>query len=69
MTRAGSFVPNGDGELINAAGYKLMGYSYANGTPSANANGFGGLEAVKITSGRSVGHPQHRGRLHGQPAG
>lgn len=48
MTRSGSFVPNGDGELINAAGYKLMGYSYANGEPSANANGYGGLEAVKI---------------------
>lgn len=49
LTRSGSFVPNGDGELINAAGYKLMGYSYANGPPSANANGFGGLEAVKIS--------------------
>jgi flagellar hook protein FlgE len=49
MTRAGSFVPNGDGELINAAGFKLLGYSYANGTPSANANGFGGLEPVKVS--------------------
>lgn len=48
LTRAGSFVPNADGELVNAAGYKLMGYSYANGDPAATANGIGGLEAVVI---------------------
>ena len=35
LTRAGSFVPDGDGRLVNAAGFYLMGYSFANGTPSA----------------------------------
>ena len=44
LTRAGSFVPDGEGDLVNAAGFYLMGYSFANGTPSAVANGFGGLE-------------------------
>ena len=44
LTRAGSFVPDGEGRLVNAAGFNLMGYSFANGTPSAVANGFGGLE-------------------------
>jgi flagellar hook protein FlgE len=49
LTRAGSFVPNAEGELVNAAGYKLMGYSYENGTPTATANSFAGLEAVVIS--------------------
>jgi flagellar hook protein FlgE len=49
LTRAGAFVPDGNGNLVNAAGYQLMGYSYENGEPSANANGFGGLEPVTIS--------------------
>ena len=48
LTRAGAFVPNADGELVNAAGFKLMGYSYENGDPAATANGTAGLEAVVI---------------------
>ena len=48
MTRAGAFTPDDQGRLINAAGFQLMGYSYANGTPAANANGFGGLEAIDL---------------------
>ncbi len=48
LTRAGSFVPNGDGELINAAGFALMGYSLVNGTPSIVANGTAGLQNINI---------------------
>ena len=48
LTRAGSFVPDGVGDLVNAAGYKLMGYSLANGPPSVVANGTAGLEVVNI---------------------
>jgi flagellar hook protein FlgE len=48
MTRAGSFVENGDGELINAAGFRLMGYSLENGQPPIVANGTAGLEAINI---------------------
>ena len=50
LTRAGSFIPNGSGELVNAAGYKLMGYSLADGAPSVVANGTAGLEVVNISS-------------------
>lgn len=32
LTRAGSFVPDAQGRLVNAAGFQLMAYSYANGT-------------------------------------
>lgn len=50
LTRAGSFVPNGVGDLVNAAGYNLMGYSLANGAPAVVANGTAGLEVVNIGS-------------------
>lgn len=49
LTRAGSFVPDSDGNLVNAAGYQLLGYSYANGTPTVTANGYNGLEPVTIS--------------------
>lgn len=49
LTRAGSFVPDSDGALVNAAGFKLMGYSFANGTPTVTANGFDGMEPVVIS--------------------
>lgn len=48
LTRAGSFVKNGDGELVNGAGFYLMGYS-TEGNPSIVANGIGGLERVTIS--------------------
>ncbi len=50
LTRAGSFVPDSEGQLVNSAGFFLTGYSYANGIPSAVANGFEGLEVVSINN-------------------
>ncbi|MEQ9248413.1 MAG: flagellar hook-basal body complex protein, partial [Nitratireductor sp.] len=61
LTRAGSFVPNADGELVNAAGYKLMGYSYANGVPAVTANGYAGLETVTIAQSELVATPSRNG--------
>lgn len=51
LTRAGSFVPDGAGNLVNAAGYTLMGYDYASGPPAPVVNGFDGLVPVNISSG------------------
>ena len=48
MTRAGSFVPDAEGRLVNAGGFYLMGYSYENGIPSPVANGYAGLTPVTI---------------------
>ena len=48
LTRAGSFVPDGDGDLINAGGFKLMGYDITNGQPAIVANGTAGLDVVNI---------------------
>lgn len=61
LTRAGSFVPDAQGRLINAAGFQLMGYSFANGIPSAAANGFGGLEPVTIAQQELVAVPTSTG--------
>ncbi len=48
MTRAGAFVQDGAGRLVNAAGFSLMGYPLTNGSPSVVANGYAGLEAIDI---------------------
>ncbi len=49
LTRAGSFVPDKDGNLVNTAGYKLMGYEYKAGAdPTVVVNGFDGLTEVKL---------------------
>lgn len=51
LSRAGSFVPDGDGNLVNAAGYTLLGYDYNSGVPAPVVNGFDGLVPVNISSG------------------
>ena len=61
LTRAGSFVPDGDGRLVNAAGFYLMGYNAENGTPSAVTNGFGGLEPVLISQTELTAVPSKNG--------
>src|SRR3569832_148814 len=48
LTRAGSFVPDCQGNLVNAAGFHLMGYNIQNGPPAVVANGFGGLQVVNV---------------------
>ncbi|WP_419909675.1 flagellar hook protein FlgE [Hoeflea sp.] len=51
LTRAGSFIPDSEGNLVNAAGYMLMGYDYANGAPTPVVNGFDGLMPVNVLQG------------------
>jgi flagellar hook protein FlgE len=46
LTRAGSFIPNPDGELVNAAGFKLLGYSLLSGDMSSIINSPAGLQVV-----------------------
>ncbi len=63
LVRAGSFVPDGSGRLVNAAGFYLTGYSYANGQPSAVANGFNGLEVVSIADFEVSATPTENGNF------
>ncbi len=70
LTRAGSFVPDAQGRLVNAAGYQLMAYSYANGIPAATANGFEGLVPVQISDQGMTATPSTAGSFNGNlPAG
>ncbi|CAD7054869.1 flagellar hook protein FlgE [Pseudorhizobium endolithicum] len=49
LTRAGSFQQLSDGSLVNAAGFKLMGYPYQNGVdPTIVINGFDGLSEINL---------------------
>ncbi|MGE0212583.1 MAG: flagellar hook protein FlgE [Parvibaculaceae bacterium] len=50
LSRAGSFVPDSAGNLVNAGGYYLMGLPITNGqTPDVVANGYSGLEVVNLS--------------------
>ncbi len=46
LTRAGGFVANSQGELVNSAGFKLLGYNLLNGNLSSIVNSAAGLEVV-----------------------
>lgn len=49
LTRAGSFVPDGTGQLVNAAGFYLMGYPVnSESGVEITANGYSGLEVVNL---------------------
>ncbi len=51
LTRAGSFTLDGaSGNLVNAAGYTLMGYDLANGDPNVALNGITNLVPVNVSS-------------------
>jgi flagellar hook protein FlgE len=50
FTRAGSFNPDQNGNLVNAAGYYLQGYDLSNGTPPPSASTFTGMETVNISN-------------------
>src|SRR5262249_37418043 len=57
LTRAGSFVPDANGDLVNAAGFYLMGYSLANGAAPGVANGLTGLERVNVGQAQLLAVP------------
>ncbi|GAB4393667.1 MAG: flagellar hook protein FlgE [Kiloniellaceae bacterium] len=50
FTRAGSFNPDQNGNLVNAAGYYLQGYDLRNTTPPPSSSTFTGLTTVNIAN-------------------
>ncbi|MFT3732424.1 MAG: flagellar hook protein FlgE [Hyphomicrobium sp.] len=50
LTRAGNFVADSNGDLVNAAGFKLLGYNLLDGSSSSVMNSAAGLQVVS-TSG------------------
>jgi flagellar hook protein FlgE len=58
LTRAGAFVPNGQGELVNAAGFTLLGMPIDTEDPnSVVLNGVTGLVPVNVFDNRLKGVP------------
>lgn len=48
LTRAGSFLVDSQGNLVNSAGNQLLGYDLTNATSPPVANGFGGLSPINV---------------------
>ena len=63
LTRAGNFVPNGDGDLVNAAGFHLMGYRLDPDQPSVTVNGYTGLKNVNLSGLALTASPSTSGNL------
>ena len=63
LTRAGSFVPDASGNLVNAAGFYLMGYNVQNGPPNMSANSYSGMEKVNIDKAGEQAVPTTSGTL------
>ncbi len=61
LTRAGSFVPDASGNLVNSAGFYLMGYSLANGTPTMSSNSLTGMQVVNVNSSTLAAAPTTTG--------
>jgi flagellar hook protein FlgE len=61
LTRAGAFVPDANGKLVNSAGFYLMGYDLRNGNPNAVANSFSGLTPVQISQAQFQANPSTAG--------
>lgn len=63
LTRAGSFIPNSDGDLVNAAGFFLMGYPVVDGNINTVANGYAGLEVVNVDDLALKANPTTQGKF------
>ena len=63
LTRAGSYQKNADGELINTAGFKLLGYPISSANGGIVVNGFAGLEPITFDSVALSARPTTTGLL------
>ena len=50
LTRAGNFVQDANNNLVNAAGFTLMGYKVTSGVPTNTTAGLGALVPVNIST-------------------
>lgn len=63
LTRAGAFVPDGNGNLMNAAGFQLMGYPLTAGAPTITVNGYNGLQPVTLSNLTLSASPSTKGNF------
>ena len=63
LTRNGSFVPDAQGDLVNSAGYFLMGYNAQGTTTGATSNSTSGLQKVNVIASGEADTPTTSGTL------
>lgn len=63
LTRAGSFVPDASGNLVNAAGYSLMGEPIRNGASPTGAGSLAALQTVNVDQAPTYVAPTTAGAL------
>ncbi len=63
LTRAGSFLPDGNGNLINTAGFQLLGYPLNSGSPSVVVNGYAGLVPISVNDVNLSAEPSTTGKF------
>ena len=63
LSRAGSFVKNENDELVNAGGFRLMGYPIQPGQLNPSVNGFAGLVPVTLSSLALTATPSQAGQF------
>lgn len=63
LTRAGSFVKDETGDLVNTAGYKLLGYDLTDGSFSTST-GIGTLQPVNISAAGLTATPSSTGTFY-----
>lgn len=61
ITRAGSFVPDANNKLVNAAGFTLMGYPVGQGQTGIVVNGTTGLVPVTVNNSKLSAVPSTTG--------
>ena len=63
LTRAGSFIPDGNGDLVNAAGFTLLGYEIDPQEAEVVVNGFANLVPVNLSTLALTATPSTAGVL------
>ena len=63
LTRNGSFVPDASGNLVNSAGYYLMGANAQSGSTTFAANSLDGLQKVNVVSAGQIAAATTSGSL------
>ncbi len=64
LTRAGAFTPDANGDLINAAGFKLLGYNLLDGSSSSVINSAAGLQVVSTAGMGMKATASTKGAFH-----
>ncbi|MBI1867108.1 MAG: flagellar hook protein FlgE [Methylocystis sp.] len=63
LTRAGSFVPDAEGRLVNAAGFYLMGFVAGNGGSPPASNSLSDMQIIRVNPGKLIANPSTSGEL------